>query len=95
MRKRQAAPDYVKAEAMGVSSFIPKNIRLDAREACVWSDWIGPDEGRDVCARFATHEVTVTDGTGETTTELLCERHAGDAQVEYEGTVTIKRRKRG
>lgn len=87
MRKKQAAPDLRMADEMGVSSYIPKNVKSEERTVCVYD--------LDTCERSATHEVSLTSAeTGEATKLDLCERHSKDAQVDYmDYTVTVRRRK--
>lgn len=87
MRKKQASPDYRKADEMGVTSYIPKNQKKDQRVMCEW------DYGDDTsCGAFATIEVTLKSADYEGRKQL-CDGHAKVAQVEYIGTVMVRRRK--
>lgn len=82
VKRKQADPDANKAAAFGVESYIPKNVRTEARSSCLR------------CGRIATKEVSgVISATGASYVEALCDEHAGDAQLSTDRTVTVRRMK--
>lgn len=91
MKKKQAEPNAEMAQTMGVSSYIPKNVSREETEQCEWEDRYQDYDGTwevAECRKSATHEVTTSDGV-----TLLCESHSDDAQVEFAGPLSVRRRR--